>query len=94
MSHGRRGPHKTRHLTTDFTQIPTGAIYPLDWPGRLVGLCLRRWIHILHDGNFSGPGETGGRHLPFVADTYERGLSPYVMSQAYGLPGLRIGWIA
>jgi aspartate/methionine/tyrosine aminotransferase len=32
--------------------------------------------------------------LPSVADRYERGLSLGVMSKAYGLPGLRIGWIA
>ena len=32
--------------------------------------------------------------LPQVADIYERGLSLNVMSKAYGLPGLRIGWIA
>src|SRR5260370_42527932 len=32
--------------------------------------------------------------LPQVADIYERGLSLGVMSKAYGLSGLRIGWIA
>ena len=33
-------------------------------------------------------------HLPQVADAYERGLSLNVMSKAYRLPRLRIGWIA
>jgi hypothetical protein len=32
--------------------------------------------------------------LPQMADVYEHGLSLNVMSKAYGLPGLRIGWIA
>ena len=32
--------------------------------------------------------------LPQIADAYERGISLNVMSKAYGLPGLRIGWIA
>ena len=32
--------------------------------------------------------------MPFVTDVYERGLSLNVMSKSYGLPGLRIGWIA
>src|SRR5260370_25688239 len=32
--------------------------------------------------------------LPQIADIYERGLSLNVMSKAYGLAGLRIGWIA
>jgi len=32
--------------------------------------------------------------MPYVTEIYERGLSLNVMSKAYGLPGLRIGWIA
>ena len=32
--------------------------------------------------------------LPAFADVYENGVSLGVMSKAYGLPGLRIGWIA
>ena len=32
--------------------------------------------------------------MPYIADVYERGLSLGVMSKSYGLPGLRIGWIA
>jgi aspartate/methionine/tyrosine aminotransferase len=35
-----------------------------------------------------------GSRLPQVADLYERGISLGVMSKAYGLPGLRIGWLA
>ena len=48
----------------------------------------------MHDEIFNGLGPTGTTHLPFVADVYERGLSLNVMSKSYGLPGLRIGWIA
>ena len=32
--------------------------------------------------------------LPQAVDAYERGISLNVMSKAYGLPGLRIGWLA
>lgn len=32
--------------------------------------------------------------LPAIADIYEYGVSLGVMSKAYGLPGLRIGWVA
>jgi aspartate/methionine/tyrosine aminotransferase len=34
------------------------------------------------------------RRLPQAVDCYERGLSLNAMSKVYGLPGLRVGWIA
>ena len=46
-----------------------------------------------HDEIFNGLGPTGTKHLPFVTDKYERGLSLNVMSKSFGMPGLRIGWI-
>jgi len=60
----------------------------------LVELCRKHGIYILHDEIFNGLGETGARHLPCIAGIYERGLSLNVMSKSYGLPGLRVGWIA
>ena len=32
--------------------------------------------------------------LPQAVDLYERAISLNVMSKAYGLPGLRVGWVA
>ena len=32
--------------------------------------------------------------IPAIADVYENGVSLGVMSKSYGLPGLRIGWLA
>jgi aspartate/methionine/tyrosine aminotransferase len=60
----------------------------------LIELCRKNGIYILHDEIFSGLGAIGARKLPYIADVYERGLSLGVMSKSYGLPGLRIGWIA
>jgi aspartate/methionine/tyrosine aminotransferase len=84
----------TRLVTINFPHNPTGAILPLDRYHALIELCRHHGIYILHDEIFNGLGPTGTEHLPFVADAYERGLSLNVMSKAYGLPGLRIGWIA
>ena len=84
----------TRLLTINFPHNPTGAILPLDRYVALVELCRKHGIYILHDEIFNGLGETGIEHLPFIADIYERGLSLNVMSKSFGLPGLRIGWIA
>ncbi|NRB03257.1 MAG: aminotransferase class I/II-fold pyridoxal phosphate-dependent enzyme [Rhodobacteraceae bacterium] len=84
----------TRLVTINFPHNPTGAILPLDRYNALIELCRKHGIYILHDEIFNGLGETGTAHLPFVADVYERGLSLNVMSKSFGLPGLRVGWIA
>ena len=84
----------TRLLTINFPHNPTGAILPADRYAALIALCRKHGLYILHDEIFNGLGPTGAKHLPFVADVYERGLSLNVLSKAYGLPGLRIGWIA
>lgn len=84
----------TRLVTINFPHNPTGAILPLERYNALVELCRKDGIYILHDEIFNGLGQTGTMHLPFIADIYERGLSLNVMSKSFGLPGLRIGWIA
>lgn len=84
----------TRLVTINFPHNPTGAILSLDRYHALIELCRKHGIYILHDEIFHGLGPTGTAHLPFVADVYERGLSLNVMSKSYGLPGIRIGWIA
>jgi aspartate/methionine/tyrosine aminotransferase len=84
----------TRLVTINFPHNPTGAILAADRYQTLIELCRKHGIYILHDEIFHGLGPSGAQYLPFVADVYERGLSLGVMSKSYGLPGLRIGWIA
>lgn len=84
----------TKLVTINFPHNPTGTILPVDRYNALIELCRKDGIYILHDEIFNGLGPRGTKHLPFVADIYERGLSLNVMSKSYGLPGLRIGWIA
>lgn len=84
----------TKLVTINFPHNPTGAILSLERYNALITLCRKHGIYILHDEIFNGLGPTGAEHLPYIADLYERGLSLNVMSKAYGLPGLRIGWIA
>lgn len=84
----------TKLVTINFPHNPTGAILPADRYQALIELCRKHGIYILHDEIFNGLGPTGTKHLPYIADVYERGLSLNVMSKSYGLPGLRVGWIA
>ena len=85
---------ETRLITINFPHNPTGAILSRDRYTALIELARHHGIYILHDEIFNGLGHKDTEHLPFIADVYERGLSLGVMSKSYGLPGLRIGWIA
>lgn len=59
----------------------------------LVDLCRERGLYLFSDEVYRLIERDEAIRLPQAADVYERGLSLNVMSKAYGLPGLRIGWI-
>lgn len=84
----------TRLIAINFPHNPTGKILERDRFDALVALCRKQGIWLLSDEVNRPLGATGTAHLPQATDAYERGISIGVMSKAYGLPGLRIGWIA
>ncbi len=84
----------TKLLTINFPHNPTGYIPSDEDFNALIELCRKHGIYVLSDEIFKGLGRTGARHLPYISDVYERGLSLNVTSKAFGLPGLRVGWIA
>jgi aspartate/methionine/tyrosine aminotransferase len=81
-------------VSINFPHNPTGKILERDRFDALVALCRKHGIWLFSDEVYRLLGATGTVHLPNAADEYERGISLNVMSKAYGLPGLRIGWIA
>ncbi|WP_206244140.1 aminotransferase class I/II-fold pyridoxal phosphate-dependent enzyme [Novosphingobium terrae] len=84
----------TRLISINFPHNPTGKILERPLLDALIALCRQHGIWLFSDEVYRLLGPDPQRHLPQVADVYERGLSLNVMSKAYGLPGLRIGWIA
>lgn len=84
----------TRVISINFPHNPTGKILERDRYDALVALCRHHGIWLFSDEVYRPLGPPGTEHLPQAADLYERGISLGVMSKAYGLPGLRIGWIA
>lgn len=84
----------TRLISINFPHNPTGKILERERFDALVNLCRRHGIYLFSDEAYRLLGLGEGGQLPAVADVYERGLSLAVMSKPYGLPGLRIGWIA
>jgi aspartate/methionine/tyrosine aminotransferase len=85
---------ETRIVSVNFPNNPTGAVPdPGTWR-RLAELCDERGIHLFSDEVYRGLEQPPISPATQAADLSDRALSLNVMSKAYGLPGLRIGWIA
>ena len=84
----------TKLLSLNFPHNPTGMLMPRADLDELIELCRKHGIYILSDEVYRGVELDPVDRMPQIADVYERGLSLNVMSKAYGLPGLRIGWLA
>jgi aspartate/methionine/tyrosine aminotransferase len=84
----------TRLVSVNFPNNPTGAVPDPDTWRRLAQLCDERGIHLFSDEVYRGLELSPRASLPQAADLSRTALSLNVMSKAYGLPGLRIGWIA
>jgi len=83
----------TRLVSANFPNNPTGAVPDVESWRRLVDLCAERGITLFSDEVYRGL-ELDRPPLPQAADLSPTALSLNVISKVYGLPGLRIGWIA
>jgi aspartate/methionine/tyrosine aminotransferase len=84
----------TKLMSINFPNNPTGKILPRATYDALIGLCRERGIWLFSDEVYRLIEREPELRLPQAVDAYERGISLNVMSKAYGLPGLRIGWLA
>jgi aspartate/methionine/tyrosine aminotransferase len=84
----------TRLVSVNFPNNPTGAVPDKDTWRALAQLCDERGIHLFSDEVYRGLELDRDTTLPQAADLSPTALSLNVLSKAYGLPGLRIGWIA
>lgn len=84
----------TRLISINFPNNPTGAIPPRATFDALVELCRTRGIWLFSDEVYRLIERDPATRLPQAADVYARGVSLNVLSKSYGLPGLRIGWLA
>jgi aspartate/methionine/tyrosine aminotransferase len=84
---------QTRAIVFTTPNNPTG--YQVDRTSfdAVVEFARRRGIWLFVDEVYRGT-EREAQRLPAVCDRYERGVSLGGLAKAYGLAGLRIGWIA
>jgi aspartate/methionine/tyrosine aminotransferase len=84
----------TKLVAVNYPNNPTGYV-PDDATFRaLVQLCDERGIRLFCDEVYRGIEVDRRRTLPQAADLSETAVSLNVASKSYGLPGLRIGWLA
>ena len=83
----------TRLIAVNFPNNPTGFVPERDTFVALARLCDERGIRLLCDEVYRGLERDPERTLPQGADLSERAVSINVLSKAYGLAGLRVGWV-
>lgn len=86
-------PH-ARMAVINFPHNPTGAMISQLQLEMMVDQCRDYNSWLFSDEVFRGLEYRDADRLAPVASIYEKGISLGVMSKAYGLGGVRIGWIA
>ncbi|WP_068471446.1 aminotransferase class I/II-fold pyridoxal phosphate-dependent enzyme [Candidatus Protochlamydia phocaeensis] len=84
----------TRLIVVNFPHNPTGAIIPYEILKGIIELARQCGAYVFSDEVYRDLEIEEKDRLPAVADLYEKGISLGVMSKAFGLAGLRIGWLA
>jgi aspartate/methionine/tyrosine aminotransferase len=84
----------TRVICINFPHNPTGKVISRTTLEELISICRARGIYLFSDEVYRLAERRPEMTLPQVADIYERGISLGVLSKSYGLPGLRVGWVA
>ena len=85
---------QTRLIAVNFPNNPTGALPDQATWAALIALCDERGIRLFSDEVYRGLELDPARTIAQAADLSDTALSLNVMSKAYGLPGLRVGWLA
>ena len=83
---------RTRLIIVCNPNNPTGAILSHDEMREIVGIASRSGVWILSDEVYRG-AEREGEETKSFWGMYDRLLVTCGLSKAYGLPGLRIGWV-
>jgi aspartate/methionine/tyrosine aminotransferase len=84
----------TRLIYINSPHNPTGSQMPKAVFERIVELAEERSIVLFSDEVYRGLEHDPADRLPAACEMYEHAVSLGTVSKAYGLPGLRIGWLA
>ncbi|MBT5232144.1 MAG: pyridoxal phosphate-dependent aminotransferase, partial [Methylococcales bacterium] len=80
-------------LVINFPHNPTGAMIDLSTLESIVSLCDEVGCWLLSDEVFRGLEYDASLRLPGAVEQYDKGLSIGVMSKAFAMPAIRVGWL-
>lgn len=84
---------RTKAIIINFPNNPTGYLISNNPLNRIVEIARKYDIYIFSDEVYRFLEYDEKDRLPALCDIYEKAVSLGVMSKAFGLPGLRIGWV-
>jgi aspartate/methionine/tyrosine aminotransferase len=85
---------QTRAIYINTPHNPTGLMMPADVFRRVFELAAKHGIYVFCDEVYRELEHDPATRLPAGCDLYERAVSLGSVSKTYGLPGLRLGWLA
>ena len=85
---------QTRMVLINTPNSPTGATVDVATQADLVELCRQHGLWLVNDEVYRESVADPALLPPPIAVAYERGVSIGALSKAFGLPGLRVGWVA
>lgn len=83
----------TQMVIINYPHNPTGALLSKEELQTIIDLCRQHNVWLFSDEVFRGLEYNTNHRLPTVAESYEKGISLGVLSKAYGLPAIRVGWL-
>jgi aspartate/methionine/tyrosine aminotransferase len=84
----------TKLVVWNFPHNPTGALPSHHDYERMIALAEKAGAWVFSDEMYRLLELSPGSRLPAAVDRYERAISLAGMSKAFGLAGLRLGWVA
>lgn len=84
----------TRAIYINTPHNPTGLLMPLEVLKSVLALASKQGIYVFSDEVYRELEHDPATRLPAACDLYDRSVSLGSMSKTYGLPGLRLGWLA